>query len=148
VLDKEGRLKPKASIANPEPPLPPNGKVKVERHLTAIDWDKLSAPMQALARHNYLAGNYSVFDYGCGKGDDVRELEAHGLDVSFWDPVYHSDGVKQRAEIVNLGYVINVIEDRKERDQVLRDAFKFAEKILAVSAMLAGDATIGQFAPY
>jgi DNA phosphorothioation-associated putative methyltransferase len=148
VLDKEGRLKPKASIANPEPPLPPNGKVKVERHLTAIDRDKLSAPMQALARHNYLAGNYSVFDYGCGKGDDVRELEAHGLDVSFWDPVYHSDGTKRRADIVNLGYVINVIEDRKERDQVLRDAFKFAEKILAVSAMLAGDATIGQFAPY
>ena len=41
-----------------------------------------------------------------------------------------------------------MIEDRNERDSVLRDAFKHAQKILAVSAMLAGDATIGQFTPY
>jgi len=51
--------------------------------------------MQALARQNYLDGEYSVFDYGCGKGNDVRELEAHGLDVTFWDPVYHPDRAKR-----------------------------------------------------
>ena len=148
VLDANGRLKARAETQITAAPSSINGEVKVERHLTAIDRDKLSAPMQALARHNYLDGNYSVFDYGCGKGDDGRELEAHGLDVGFWDPVYHPDGTKRRAEIVNLGYVINVIEDCKERDRVLRDAFKYAEKILAVSAMLAGEATIGQFTPY
>ena len=148
VLDDNGRLKAKAGTQITGAPASINGEVKVERHLTAIDRDKLSAPMQALARHNYLDGNYSVFDYGCGKGDDGRELEAHGLDVGFWDPVYHPKGTKRRAEIVNLGYVINVIEDCKERDRVLRDAFKYAEKILAVSAMLAGEATIGQFTPY
>jgi DNA phosphorothioation-associated putative methyltransferase len=148
LLDEKGRLKAKGSIVGTSISVPANGKVRVERHLTAIDRDKLSAPMQALARHNYLNGDYSVFDYGCGKGDDVRELEAHGLDVAFWDPVYHPQNRKQRAEIVNLGYVINVIDDRKERDQVLRDAFKYAEKVLAISAMLAGDSTIGQYTPY
>jgi DNA phosphorothioation-associated putative methyltransferase len=148
VLDEQGRLKPKAREEIVKIVSSANGEVRVERHLTAIDRDKLSAPMQALARHNYLDGEYSVFDYGCGKGDDVRELEAHGIDVTFWDPVYHPNREKKRADIVNLGYVVNVIEERKERDRVLRDAFKHTEKILAISAMLAGDSTIGQFTPY
>jgi DNA phosphorothioation-associated putative methyltransferase len=104
--------------------------------------------MQALARHDYLNGNYSVFDYGCGKADDVKELEAHGLEVAFWDPVYHPQNTKRRADIVNLGYVLNVIEERKERDRVLRDAFKHADKILAVAAMVAGKALVAQFTPY
>jgi DNA phosphorothioation-associated putative methyltransferase len=149
VLDEQGRLEAKAAF---EPTRATahalNGTLRVERHLTAIDRDKLSAPMQALARHNYLNSDHSVFDYGCGKGDDVRELEAHGLDVAFWDPVYHPEGKKTRADIVNLGYVINVIEERKERDRALKDAFAHAEKILAVSAMLAGDGTANQFTPY
>jgi DNA phosphorothioation-associated putative methyltransferase len=148
VLNEQGRLQPKVSAEIVRVQSPANGEVRVERHLTAIDRDKLSTPMQALARHNYLDGKYSVFDYGCGKGDDVRELEAHGLDIAFWDPVYHPEGTKKRADIVNLGYVINVIEKPKERDQVLRDAFKHADKVLAVSAMLGGDSTIGQFTPY
>ena len=80
VLNEQGRLKPKVSADIVKIASPVNGEVKVERYLTAIDRDKLSAPMQALARHNYLDGEYSVFDYGCGKGDDVRELEAHGLE--------------------------------------------------------------------
>jgi DNA phosphorothioation-associated putative methyltransferase len=145
VLNEQGRLKPKPSKVSAAVHLPESGKVRVERHLTAIDRDKLSAPMQALARHNYLNGDFSVFDYGCGKGDDVRELQAHVVDVLFWDPVYCPNGAKKRADIVNLGYVINVIEERKERDQVLRDAFKHTAKLLAVSAMVAGDATISQF---
>ena len=113
VLDEQGRLRPKASAEIVNIASAVNGEVRVERHLTAIDRNKLSAPMQALARHNYLDGNYSVFDYGCGKGDDVRELKAHGLNTFFWDPVYHPEGTKSLADIVNLGYVINVIEERK-----------------------------------
>ena len=148
VLNEQGQLKPKARLEIARVESPANGEVRVERHLTAIDRDKLSAPMQALARHNYLSGDYSVMDYGCGKGHDVRELEAHGIDVAYWDPVYHPDRGKKRSDIVNLGYVINVIEERKERDQAIRDAFNHANKILAVSAMLAGDSTISQFTPY
>ena len=148
MLDEAGRLKPKASVISMSRSESKNSAVTIQRHLTAIDRGKLSAPMQALARHNYLDGNYSVFDYGCGKGDDVRELKAHGLNTFFWDPVYHPEGTKTLADIVNLGYVINVIENRKERDQVLSDAFRHTVKILAVSAMLAGEATVGQFTPY
>jgi len=147
MLDENGRLHPKCngtSIAQSTVA----EEVAVERHRTAIDRNKLSAPMQLLARHNYFDGSFSIFDYGCGKGDDVSELEAHGLDVNAWDPVYRADAEKRTADIVNLGYVINVIEDRSERDKVLRDAYQHAKKLLSVSAMIAGEATISQFRPY
>jgi len=144
---ENGRLIPKCDAPVNQPP-PVAGKVEVERHRTAIDRDRLSVPMQLLARHRYFDGNFSIFDYGCGKGDDVRELEAHGIDVYAWDPVYRAEQPKKKADIVNLGYVINVIEDRKERDSTLRDAFNHTKKILSVSAMIAGESVISQFSPY
>ena len=81
-LDKKGRLKPlpeepadtpneqKASTGKQLPPLREreHKEIKVERHLTAIDRNKLSSPMQVLARHGYLDGDYNLLDYGCGKG--------------------------------------------------------------------------------
>jgi len=147
LLDKEGRLQPKcdstAVVATA-----PHGEVNVERHLTAIDRNKLSSPMQLFARHDYFNGEYSVFDYGCGKGDDVRELEAHGIDVEAWDPVHRADGKKIVSDIVNLGFVINVIEDRQERNDVIIDAYKHTKKVLAISAMVAGESIIAQFKPY
>ena len=86
--------------------------------------------MQALARHNYLNDDYSVLDYGCGKGDDVRELEAHGIDVTGWDPVHRPNEEYSNRDIVNLGFVLNVIEDRQERTETLINAWKHADKII------------------
>ncbi|HDL01689.1 MAG TPA: DNA phosphorothioation-associated putative methyltransferase [candidate division Zixibacteria bacterium] len=148
LLDQDGHLQPKCSIQNGSDTSPELADVSIERHLTAIDRNKLSAPMQILARHNYFDGNYSVLDYGCGKGDDVRELEAHGLNINAWDPVHRQDGNKECSDIVNLGYVINVIEERKERDGVLKEAYTHSNKLLIVSVMLGGDAITSQFTPY
>lgn len=120
----------------------------VARHKTAIDRNQLSQPMQALARHNYLNGDFSVLDYGCGKGDDVRELEAHGINVTGWDPVHRPDEVFSSHDIVNIGFVLNVIEDRQERTETLTDAWKHADKILSVAVMVAGESIISQFTPY
>jgi DNA phosphorothioation-associated putative methyltransferase len=122
--------------------------VIVKRHLTAIDRDRLSRALQILARHDYLDGRLSVLDYGCGKGDDVRELEAHGIDVDGWDPVHRADGALRQADIVNLGYVINVIEDYEERTETLRRAYQYAKRMLVVSAMLAAESVIKQFRQY
>lgn len=147
-LDDEGRLKPKADrvIDTNVPQL--LEEIEVERHRTAIDRNQLSQPMQILARHNYFNGDYSVLDYGCGKGDDMRELEAHGIDISGWDPVHCPDGDTLNADIVNLGFVLNVIENRQERDETLRRAYEHADKLLIVSVMIAGDSVIRQFTPY
>lgn len=122
--------------------------VHVKRHRTAINRDKLSSPMQSLARHGFLDGNRSVFDYGCGKGDDLLELEAHGINAVGWDPVFRPDNKKQPADIVNLGFVINVIEERDERIEVLKDAYKLANGLLVVAVMLGREYVESQFKPY
>lgn len=113
-----------------------NESTTISRHLTALSRSNLSAPMQCLARHGFLDGSLTVFDYGCGKGDDIRNLSANAITVSGWDPHYASDQPKQAADIVNLGFVINVIENYQERLEALTSAYGLANQVLVVSAML------------
>ncbi|MDI1277449.1 DNA phosphorothioation-associated putative methyltransferase [Methylobacter sp.] len=108
----------------------------IARHLTALSRSNLSAPMQCLARHGFLDGALSVFDYGCGKGDDIRNLTANAIPASGWDPHYAADQPKQAADIVNLGFVINVIENYQERLEALLGAYNLTRQVLVVSAML------------
>ncbi len=147
-LDETGRLHPKANREVNSNVVSLTEEVEIERHKTAIDRNQLSQPMQILARHNYFNGDYSVLDYGCGKGDDMRELEAHGIDISGWDPVHCPDGDLVNSDIVNLGFVLNVIEDREERNETLKRAWEYADKILVVSVMIAGESFLQQFTPY
>tara|TARA_R110001583_G_scaffold47238_2_gene147984 strand:+ start:607 stop:2682 length:2076 start_codon:yes stop_codon:yes gene_type:complete len=150
-LDNEGRLLPLAKLTelpNNSPSTLANEPKTIARHLTAINRDKLSAPFQKLARHNFLDGDYSIFDYGCGKGDDAKELEAHGLNINSWDPVHKPKSKKTQSDIVNLGFVLNVIEDINERTETLRKAWKLSNKLLVVSVMLAGSAKLEQFTRY
>jgi len=114
----------------------PRQNAAISRHLTALSRSNLSAPMQCLARHGFLDGALSVFDYGCGKGDDIRNLTANAISVSGWDPHYAADQPKQAADIVNLGFVINVIESYQERLEALLGAYNLARQVLVVSAML------------
>ncbi len=145
-LDKDGRLHRREELVTTQDTNLTLGSI--ERHKTAIDRNQLSAPMQILARHGYLDGEHTVLDYGCGKGDDVRELEAHGIEISGWDPVHNSEGNLAPSDIVNLGFVINVIEDIEERNETLRRAYEYATKLLIVSVMVAGERIIQQFTPY
>jgi DNA phosphorothioation-associated putative methyltransferase len=108
------------------------------RHRTALQRYALSTPMQALQRHGYLDGSWSIFDYGCGKGDDVRILGLNGIAANGWDPHYAPDAPHTPADIVNLGFVINVIEDPQERVHALHNAYALAGRLLAVAAMLTG----------
>lgn len=110
----------------------------IQRHRTALSRSNLSAPLQALMRHGLLSVEQSYFDYGCGRGDDLRSLQISGYAASGWDPYYVPDGMRIPAEIVNLGFVINVIEDFDERTAALRGAFDLAKSLLVVSVMLYG----------
>lgn len=96
-----------------------------------------SAPVQSLARYGFLDGRYALFDYGCGRGDDVRGLTENGLSAAGWDPYYAPDNPLSAADIVNLGFVINVIEDFDERVDALTRAWSLAERLLVVAVMLA-----------
>ena len=146
-LDNSGRLQPLTERPISEAQAT-SFSGEVERHKTAINRNQLSQPMQVLARHNYLNGEYSVLDYGCGKGDDVRELEAHGINVTGWDPVHQPDMKCTQHDLVNLGFVLNVIEEREERTQTLLNAWKNADKAIVIAVMVAGESIISQFKAY
>ena len=133
----DGQFIPLANVEDDtQKPIAPPQNNTISRHLTALSRNNLSAPMQCLARHGFLDGRLSVFDYGCGKGDDIRNLRANNIPVSGWDPHYAPDNPKQPADIVNLGFVINVIENFQERLEALAGAYQLSEQLLVVSAML------------
>ncbi len=120
----------------------------IARHRTAQRRMDLSSPIRHLMDLGFLDGSHTLFDYGCGRGDDLRLLEAMNIPASGWDPVFHPDGQRKPADIVNLGFVLNVIEDSRERLETLRSAFSFARKVLVVSVMLGYAAQRTQFAQH
>ncbi len=110
--------------------------IVVQRHRTALTRYNLSAPMQLLERFGFLNQEKTVFDYGCGKGDDVRNLKANAITANGWDPHFAPLEEKIESDIVNLGFVINVIENINERRQALSNAYQLATELLVVSAMI------------
>jgi DNA phosphorothioation-associated putative methyltransferase len=114
----------------------------IARHLTALTRYGFSAPIQALARFGFLDGTKSVFDFGCGRGDDLRGLRENNIEANGWDPHYAPDDEKRQAHIVNLGFVINVIENIDERIEAMRGAYALANDLLVISAMLANQEAV------
>ena len=53
-----------------------------------------------------------------------------------WDPKYRPNGEKTAAEVVNLGYVLNVIEDPAERVEALCGAWQLAREVMVVAALI------------
>ncbi len=119
----------------------------VARHLTALTRYGLSAPMQTLARFGFLNGARSVFDYGCGKGDDLRGLGQNNIPANGWDPHFAPDSPRTAAPIVNLGFVLNVIENLAERTEALQGAYALTTELLVISVMLANQESV-KGAPY
>ena len=124
-----GRVESGAATDGSPPP------VVVARHRTAIARSRLSTPMQALARWGFLDGTPTVLDYGCGRGHDVSILAAAGIAARGWDPHFAPDVPLEPAEVVNLGFVLNVIERPPERAEALRRAYDLAKRVLAVAVM-------------
>ncbi len=112
--------------------------VAVSREKTAMTRTGLSQPVGLMVRYGMLGKDAEMFDYGCGRGDDVSTLLANGYAAFGWDPSFRPDGERRRAEIVNLGFVINVIEDPHEREETVRAAWGYAERGMAVSVMVPG----------
>ena len=108
----------------------------IDRHRTAIRRGDFSRPVKCLLRDGLLTPRVSFFDYGCGRGEDLELLAATGMSCRGWDPAHRPGVEKAEADVVNLGYVINVIEDTEERAATLRMAWGLCRKVLAVSAQV------------
>ena len=119
-------------------PSAPSTKQKIQRHKTALVRREISKPIKTLIELGQLRRGESFFDYGCGYGGDVEAIRKLGHDSSGWDPVHAPDEPKQPADVVNLGFILNVIEDPAERVDALIDAWKLARKALLVSTLIAG----------
>ena len=125
-------LRPRTGPASSTAPLSP----VVDRHKTALTRYDLSKPVKTLLEFGMLKAGRSVFDYGCGQGSDIRGLAALGYEVSGWDPVHRPEGQRREADIVNLGFVLNVVEDPAERVEALVTAYGYARHLLVVAALV------------
>lgn len=111
----------------------------IQRHLTAMARTSLSAPVQMLLRHGLIIKEDLFFDYGCGRGDDLNTLAGNGFVTAGWDPHYApTTKMPEKARAVNLGFVVNVIEDPAERVEAVTNAFKLSSGVLSVGVMLHG----------
>jgi DNA phosphorothioation-associated putative methyltransferase len=119
-------------------PLAADECVRVHRHRTAMTRTDLSKPIRQAMECGILCEGKTVFDYGCGLGTDADGLRTLGYDVAAWDPAYFPAAPKKVADVVNLGYVLNVIEKPAERIAVLVDAWAHAREALVISTMISG----------
>jgi DNA phosphorothioation-associated putative methyltransferase len=105
----------------------------IPRHRTAIRRLGHSRPVALAQAHGLITAELSFFDYGCGLGEDIQLLKESGVQAEGWDPHYRPHATLRAADCVNLGYVLNVIEDTHEREQTLRAAFELARRVLVIS---------------
>ncbi len=120
---------------------------KIDRHKAAIHRTSLSKPVRLALEAELFTPETSFFDYGCGHGSDMKFLARQGFSSSGWDPYYRAYTNLCPAAIVNLGYVINVIETPAERRDALLKAWELTQQVLIVSAqVLIHDTTRGHIA--
>jgi len=126
---------PRAEIGLPKV-LNDQRKPTVNRHKTAIRRGDASAPIKCGLRDGLVDATTTVFDYGCGHGEDLRILAGQGIECSGWDPAFRPVEPLRPADVVNVGYVVNVIEEPSERAGTLRRAWELCQQALIVAAQI------------
>lgn len=113
--------------------VPDSEQTAIRREKTAIARFRYSKPVWLALSQGIIAATRSFFDYGCGRGEDLRYLHSLGVEASGWDPHYRPDPTVAEADVLNLGYVLNVIEDPAERNATLLRAFKLARRVMVAA---------------
>jgi DNA phosphorothioation-associated putative methyltransferase len=111
-------------------------KPTIQRHKAAIARATASKPVRLAIEAGLFTPGTTYFDYGCGHGADIEYIARVGHPSAGWDPYFRPDTEYQIADIVNLGYVINVIEDPVERREALINAWDLAKQVLIVAAQV------------
>jgi DNA phosphorothioation-associated putative methyltransferase len=107
-----------------------------DRHKTAIGRSSLSMPARQALLDGILRPEWTLLDYGSGRGGDVARLLYLGIPATGWDPHHGGARPGQPYDVVTLTYVVNVIENPAERQDVLGDAWSLAGRCLVVSTRL------------
>jgi len=121
--------------------------MRVERHKTAIVRNDLSRPVRLALEAGLFKPGGTFFDFGCGHGTDVKRIAECGHISGGWDPFYFPDAELAAADVVNFGYVLNVVEQEEERRAALLKAWSLTKEVLIVAAqVLIGEPGKGQLA--
>jgi len=115
-------------------------------HPTAIARSKLSMPMREFLKMKVINKDNFILDYGFGRGQCLKHLRqelqytgAYGYDpyTACLNNHYTFTKVKEIPKVsfnaVTLIYVLNVIEDIKERRRVLQNAFNYTANYLLIA---------------
>lgn len=121
---------------------------EIPRHRTALTRRDFSKPVRQALLDNIITTGAIVLDYGCGRGSDVQRLRAEGHTAHGWDPQHAPTAPLVSAQVVNLGYVVNVIERAVERRDALLRAWSLAERVLIVTARLKFDMLGQELTPF
>src|SRR5262245_50595901 len=104
----------------------------IDRQRTALKRTDLSRPAKCALRDGLITPGTSVLDYGCGYGRDVEILNGQGIPCIGWDPAFFPYTTVSDADVVQLGYVVNVIEDVRERTETLIRGWSLCRRLLIV----------------
>jgi diadenosine tetraphosphate (Ap4A) HIT family hydrolase len=89
-------------------------------HLTAIERNKLSTPVQFLLDRKLLKGR--ILDFGCGLGTDVKLLHQQGLDITGYDAYYAPTAPTGKFETIVCCYVLNVLMPAEQAEVLMEIA--------------------------
>src|SRR5680860_333729 len=84
-----------------------NLKLNPNSHLTAKERENLSFPAKILFNQNLLVGD--VLDFGCGFGNDVKLLNAKGINIEGYDKHYFPEYPSKKFDTIICFYVLNVL---------------------------------------
>ena len=101
-----------------------------------------------MIRLGIIIKSRSFFDYGCGQGEDIAALSSEGYEAFGWDPHHAAYGPRRPADVVNLGFVLNVIEDPRERLETLKSAWGFARRVLCIAVLRQGKISTAGYQSY
>lgn len=100
---------------------------------TAISRNKHSKPYQILLK-NQLDPNIKILDMGCGHGFDVDTLKSQGYNIEGYDKFQptrnNTELLKDSYDLVTCNYVFNVIEDPKDREELLQQLKSLGKQVL------------------
>lgn len=99
---------------------------------TAITRRALSRPTRIAYEDGLINPRWTMLDYGAGRGFDAGELAKQGIQATSWDPHYSPDNPKTPVDVVNVGFVLNVIPEPEERKRVLKEAFALSDHALVI----------------
>ena len=101
--------------------------------LTALNRKNLSVPVRTLINKRYIHKGQTILDFGCGNGFDVKELQNKGFNIFGYDKFNTKYNIPQllnnRYDCVVCSYVLNVIPNLKEHQEVLEQLCSLSENV-------------------